>query len=117
MRTRALAGLLTGLALSGATCAQGTLVGAARGAQHAAALAALAERADPNQAEPDGTTLLFTTVGAVAINPALRGNLPYDPGKDFAAVGLAVRNSTMLVVSASMPVNSASNAGWHNWRV
>ena len=59
------------------------------------------------RSEPDGTTLLFTTVGAVAINPALRGNLPHDPGKDFAAVGLAVRNSTMLVVSASMPVNSA----------
>jgi tripartite-type tricarboxylate transporter receptor subunit TctC len=59
------------------------------------------------RSEPDGTTLLFTTVGAVAINPALRGSLPYDPGKDFAAVGLAVRNSTMLVVSASMPVNSA----------
>jgi tripartite-type tricarboxylate transporter receptor subunit TctC len=50
---------------------------------------------------------LFTTVGAVAINPALRSNLPYDPAKDFAAVGLAVRNSTMLVVRASMPVNSA----------
>jgi tripartite-type tricarboxylate transporter receptor subunit TctC len=59
------------------------------------------------RSEPDGTTLLFTTVGAVAINPALRGNLPYNPSKDFAAVGLAVRNSTMLVVSASMPVNSA----------
>ena len=28
------------------------------------------------RSEPDGTTLLFTTVGAVAINPALRGSLP-----------------------------------------
>lgn len=59
------------------------------------------------RSEPDGTTLLFTTVGAVAINPALRSSLPYDPSKDFAAVGLAARNSTMLVVRASMPVNSA----------
>jgi tripartite-type tricarboxylate transporter receptor subunit TctC len=59
------------------------------------------------RSEPDGTTLLFTTVGAVAINPGLRRNLPYDPSKDFAPVGLAVRNSTMLVVSASMPVTSA----------
>jgi tripartite-type tricarboxylate transporter receptor subunit TctC len=59
------------------------------------------------KAEPDGYTLFFSTVGAVAINPALRGNLPYDPIKDFAPVGLAVFNSTMLVVRASMPVNSA----------
>jgi tripartite-type tricarboxylate transporter receptor subunit TctC len=59
------------------------------------------------KSEPDGYTLFFTTVGAVAINPALRSNLPYDPIKDFAPVGLAVFNSTMLVVNASMPVNSA----------
>jgi tripartite-type tricarboxylate transporter receptor subunit TctC len=59
------------------------------------------------KAEPDGTTLFFTTVGAVAINPALRANLPYDPVKDFAPVGMAAFNSTMLVVGASMTVNSA----------
>jgi tripartite-type tricarboxylate transporter receptor subunit TctC len=59
------------------------------------------------KSEADGSTLYFTTVGAVAINPALRSNLPYDPIKDFAPVGLAVFNSTMLVVNASMKVNSA----------
>jgi tripartite-type tricarboxylate transporter receptor subunit TctC len=59
------------------------------------------------KAEPDGYTLFFTTVGAVAINPALRSNLAYDPIKDFAPVGMAVFNSTMLVVSASMQINSA----------
>jgi tripartite-type tricarboxylate transporter receptor subunit TctC len=59
------------------------------------------------KAEPDGYTLFFTTVGAVAINPALRSNLAYDPIKDFAPVGMAAFNTTMLVVSASMPVNSA----------
>jgi tripartite-type tricarboxylate transporter receptor subunit TctC len=53
------------------------------------------------KSEADGQTLFFTTVGAVAINPALRGNLAYDPIKDFAPVGLAVLNSTMLVVNAS----------------
>ena len=62
MRMRALPGLLVGLALSGATYAQGALVSAARDAQHAAALAALAERADPNQAEPDGTTPLHWAI-------------------------------------------------------
>jgi tripartite-type tricarboxylate transporter receptor subunit TctC len=59
------------------------------------------------KAEPDGATLFFTTVGAVAINPALRNNLPYDPVKDFAPVGMAAFNSTMLVVNASVPVSSA----------
>ncbi|HEY7664957.1 MAG TPA: tripartite tricarboxylate transporter substrate binding protein [Xanthobacteraceae bacterium] len=59
------------------------------------------------KSEADGHTLFFSTVGAVAINPALRAGLPYDPIKDFAPVGLAVFNSTMLVVNASMPVNSA----------
>src|SRR5262249_46707040 len=59
------------------------------------------------KSEPDGYTLFFTTVGAVAINPALRSNLAYDPHKDFAPVAMAVFNSTMLVVNASMNVNSA----------
>src|SRR5262249_51968651 len=59
------------------------------------------------KSEPDGHSLFFTTVGAVAINPALHSNLPYDPVKDFAPVGMAVFNSTMLVVNAAMKVNSA----------
>jgi len=59
------------------------------------------------KSDPDGYTLFFTTVGAVAINPALRSDLPYDPLKDFAAVGKAAVNSTMLVVNAAMTVNSA----------
>ncbi len=59
------------------------------------------------KSDPDGYTLFFTTVGAVAINPALRSDLPYDPLKDFAAVGKAAVNSTILVVNADMKVNSA----------
>jgi tripartite-type tricarboxylate transporter receptor subunit TctC len=59
------------------------------------------------RSEADGYTLFFTTVGAVAINPALHSNLPYDPVKDFAPVGMAVFNSTMLVVNAAMKINSA----------
>src|SRR5258708_26342335 len=59
------------------------------------------------KSDPDGYTLFFTTVGAVAINPALRADLPYDPLKDFAAVGKAAVNSTILVVNAHMKINSA----------
>ena len=59
------------------------------------------------KADPDGYTLFFTTVGAVAINPAFRKNLPYDPRKDFVPVGKAAVNSTLLVVNAKLPVSSA----------
>ena len=59
------------------------------------------------RSEPDGYTLFFTTVGAVAINPGLRNDLRYDSIRDFAPVGLAAFNSTMLVVNAAMPVSSA----------
>src|SRR6202795_4920212 len=59
------------------------------------------------KSDPDGYTLFFTTVGAVAINPALRADLPYDPLKDFAAIGKAAVNSTILVVNADMKINSA----------
>jgi tripartite-type tricarboxylate transporter receptor subunit TctC len=59
------------------------------------------------KSDPDGYTLFFTTVGAVAINPALRSDLPYDPLKDFAPVGKAAVNSTILVVNAAMKINSA----------
>jgi tripartite-type tricarboxylate transporter receptor subunit TctC len=59
------------------------------------------------KSDPDGYALFYTTVGAVAINPTLRSNLPYDPIRDFAAVGEAAVNATMLVVNAALPVNSA----------
>jgi tripartite-type tricarboxylate transporter receptor subunit TctC len=59
------------------------------------------------QAEPDGYTLFFSTVGALALNPAFRSDLTYDPLKDFAPVGKAAINSPVLVVSSAMKLNSA----------
>ena len=59
------------------------------------------------QSESDGYTLFFTTAGAIAISPAFHSDLNYDPAKDFAAVGKAAINSPVLVVNASMKVNSA----------
>jgi tripartite-type tricarboxylate transporter receptor subunit TctC len=59
------------------------------------------------RSDADGYTLFFTTLGAVAINPALRSDLPYDPLKDFAPVGEVAVNSTMLVVRPDMKVGSA----------
>jgi tripartite-type tricarboxylate transporter receptor subunit TctC len=60
------------------------------------------------KSEPDGYTLYFTTAGVAAVYPHLRANLPYDPIKDFAAVGRVAFNSTMLVVNTAMPANSAA---------
>jgi tripartite-type tricarboxylate transporter receptor subunit TctC len=59
------------------------------------------------RAEPDGSTLFLTTVGAVAVTPHLMDKPPYDPIRDFAAVSLVVRNTTILVVKPDMPVASA----------
>jgi tripartite-type tricarboxylate transporter receptor subunit TctC len=59
-------------------------------------------------ADPDGTTLFFTTVGAVAVTPHMRaGKGGYDPITSFAPVTLAVRNTTVLVVRPDSPAKSA----------
>ena len=60
MRLRAL-GLLIAFA-AGSAVAQTALVDAARNDDHATAVGLLAERADPNQAESDGTTPLHWAV-------------------------------------------------------
>jgi len=59
------------------------------------------------KSQPDGHTLFLTTVGAVAITPNMRKDLPYDVLRDFAAVTLVVRNTTVLVVRSDSPANSA----------
>jgi len=59
------------------------------------------------KAEPDGYTLFLTTVGAIAITPHMRPSMPYDPLKDFAPIGLVVRNTTVLVVRADSSIKSA----------
>src|SRR5690349_18505473 len=49
------------------------------------------------KSDPDGHTLFFTTVGAVAITPHMRGDMPYTL-KDFAPITRVVRNTTIFVV-------------------
>ena len=59
------------------------------------------------KADPDGHTIFLTTVGAVAITPNMRTDLPYDTLRDFAPISLVVRNTTILVVKPDMAANSA----------
>jgi len=58
------------------------------------------------KAQPDGTTLFLTTMGAVAITPHMRTDVPYDVLRDFAPITLVVRNTTLIVVKADSPANS-----------
>jgi tripartite-type tricarboxylate transporter receptor subunit TctC len=60
------------------------------------------------KAPADGSVLFLTTVGAVAISPALYDTLPYDPLKDFAPISLVVNNSTILVVNPRNPASDAA---------
>ena len=59
------------------------------------------------KAAPDGYTLFFTTVGAVAINPAFRKDLPYDPVRDFAPVTLIGRAAPVLATDPALGLKSA----------
>jgi tripartite-type tricarboxylate transporter receptor subunit TctC len=49
---------------------------------------------------PDGKTLWLTSVGAVAINPALYPKLNYKPTSDLVPVSLVVNNVEIMVVNA-----------------
>ncbi len=60
------------------------------------------------KSQPDGYTLFFTTVGAVAINPGFRKDLSYNPLKDYVPIGLMTRVSPVLVVTPALGINSAA---------
>lgn len=52
---------------------------------------------------PDGYNLLMGTVGTQAINASLYKKLPYDPAKDFTALGLVASAPVVLVVNPQAP--------------
>ncbi|MGQ0751952.1 MAG: Bug family tripartite tricarboxylate transporter substrate binding protein [Betaproteobacteria bacterium] len=58
------------------------------------------------RAAPDGYTLILTTVGPMAMNPAMFSSLPFDPHKDFTAVVLVSSTVFALVVHPSVPSKS-----------
>jgi tripartite-type tricarboxylate transporter receptor subunit TctC len=57
------------------------------------------------RAQPDGYTLSYGT-SSLAVNAALRRNPPYDPIRDFAPVSPLLVVQNVLIVPASLPVNS-----------
>ena len=61
------------------------------------------------KSEPDGYTLFFTTISAVALNPHMRADLPYDPVRDFRPVTRIVLTTEVLVVNAKSPHKSVKD--------
>lgn len=61
------------------------------------------------KAAPDGYTLVMGQTSNLAINPTLYKNLPYDPEKDLAPVGLVASAPLVLVVSAQSPYKTLAD--------
>lgn len=57
-------------------------------------------------AAADGHTLLFASVGAIAISPYLSDKVPYDPKTALAPVVRVATASTVLVTASSSPFKS-----------
>lgn len=57
------------------------------------------------RSRPDGDTILVGTPGNMAINPAMT-RLPYDAGRDFAAVTHLLSFPQVLVVSPALPART-----------
>jgi len=58
------------------------------------------------RAAPDGYTLMQGYVATHGTSPATRSKLPYDPIKDFTAVGMIGATPNVLVVNSQLPVNT-----------
>jgi tripartite-type tricarboxylate transporter receptor subunit TctC len=54
----------------------------------------------------DGYTLLLSDVGALAINPSVYPNMPFDPAKDFSPVIMVSYSPHVLAVHPSVPVSN-----------
>jgi tripartite-type tricarboxylate transporter receptor subunit TctC len=54
----------------------------------------------------DGYTILLGNTGTLGIYPAVYPQLPYDPIKDFAAVGMTSTNAVLAVIHPSVPANT-----------
>jgi tripartite-type tricarboxylate transporter receptor subunit TctC len=57
-------------------------------------------------ANPDGHTVVFGNVGAIAINPAMFRKMPVQPMRDLACVNILADVASMMVVHPSIPVRS-----------
>src|SRR5256885_69846 len=61
---------------------------------------------DVARAAPDGYSMVMSTSGIQAINPALYAKMPLDPNKELAPVAPLVSLNNVLVVHPSVPARS-----------
>jgi len=61
---------------------------------------------DVARSAPDGYSMVMSTSGIQAINPALYAKMPLDPNKELAPVAPIVSLSNVLVVHPSVPAKS-----------
>lgn len=55
---------------------------------------------------PDGYTVMVASMGQLTVNQSLYTNLPFDPLRDFAAIGLTVWQPLIVVVNPSVPAKN-----------
>jgi tripartite-type tricarboxylate transporter receptor subunit TctC len=60
------------------------------------------------RAKPDGYTLMFTTMGVLAVNPHTGMKAPFDSGKDFTYISLVANTPHLIAVNAGV---AAANLG------
>lgn len=61
------------------------------------------------RATPDGYTLILGTISTHGINPSLYRNIPFNAEKAFTPIALLISTPNLLVVPASLPVNSVAD--------
>ena len=64
--------------------------------------------AEVARAQPDGHTFLFGNTSTQVLIPAIMGNPPYDPLKDFVGVYILCNSPTSIVVHESVPARNLS---------
>ncbi|ALM82218.1 tripartite tricarboxylate transporter substrate binding protein [Bordetella sp. N] len=57
----------------------------------------------------DGYTLLMGSSSALAVNPALQDDLPYDAARSFTPISLVASIQNILLVTPSLPVKSVQD--------
>lgn len=60
------------------------------------------------KAEPNGYTVVLSSPGALAINPSVQTNMPYNVQKDLKPISLAVRVPEILVVAPNVKASTVA---------
>ena len=66
---------------------------------------------------PDGYTIMAGTTGSLAMNAALKTNLPYDPIKDFAPVTIVAEAAFLMTASPSSNIKSLNQTQLSNIKI